>query len=248
MTISLDVALMPALAGPTENKVCIVVDVLRASSTLAVMFAQDVEEVVIAPSVDDARRLTRDLGPSYLLCGEVNGLPPEGFDYGNSPGEFSRLSLAGKRAILATTNGGKLLASLRDASHVLVSSIVNASAVAQTVCELTHSEGDIIIVCAGERGGLGFSLADAIGAGSIVDAMAESGGLALSDGATAALTLYRAHKDALEDALRNSTHGRGLVKLGLADDVRLCAQKDVYHVVPQLAVTTAGYQVLRVAR
>jgi 2-phosphosulfolactate phosphatase len=105
----------------------------------------------------------------------------------------------------------------------------------------------MIIVCAGERGGLGFSVADAIGAGAIVDVMAESDSLVLGDGATAALALYRGHKDALEDALRNSTHGRGLVKLGLADDVRLCAQKDVYHVVPQLAVTTAGYQVLRVA-
>ncbi len=245
MTITIDVALTQGLAGPTEDKVCVVVDVLRASSTLTVMFAQGVEEVVIAPSIDKALRLAQDLGPAYLLCGEVGGLPPAGFDYGNSPSEFSRTKLDGKRAIIATTNGGKLLASLCKASQVFVGSILNATAVAKASSAAAQPDGEVLIVCAGESGGTGFSLADAIGAGAIIAALCEHGDVALSDGAKAALALCQANKDTLEATLANTIHGRGLVALGLADDVRFCAREDVYQIVPQLAATDAEHHVLR---
>ena len=95
----LDVVPVPALLIDLSGQVCIVVDVLRASSTIVTMLERGAQEVLLAPTIEEARSLHQEL-PRYLLCGEEGGLPPSGFDYGNSPSEFSALDLKGQRAIL----------------------------------------------------------------------------------------------------------------------------------------------------
>ena len=100
----LDVALTPNLLADFSGRVCIVVDVLRASSTIVTMLERGAEEVLLAPTIEGARGLHQEL-PRYLLCGEEGGVPPPGFDYGNSPSEFSAIDLKGQRVILRTSNG-----------------------------------------------------------------------------------------------------------------------------------------------
>ena len=100
-----DVALSPALLKGTDSSVCVVVDVLRASSSCVMMFEQGVEAVAIGANPEIAHAIRSQVLPEALLCGEVGGLPPEGFDYGNSPIEFSRLDLSGRQVVLATSNG-----------------------------------------------------------------------------------------------------------------------------------------------
>lgn len=246
MRIKVDVALTPGLAGETEGKICVVVDVLRASSTLAVMFDRGITDVVIAGSVSEALGLKAWLGDDYLLCGEVGGLPPDGFDYGNSPTEFAQLNLDGRRAILATTNGSKLLAELHDAAEVYVGSILNASAVAQSVASASLvSARDITIICSGESGGTAFSLEDAIGAGAIASQLADRDDVEMLDGASAAIAIYRSAEADIANALGITEHGRDLARLGLTTDLEFCARLNSSSAVPRLHKSEAGYTVLR---
>lgn len=152
-----------------KGNVCIVVDVLRASSSIVTLLERGCERLVIAEDVRYARKLHERL-PDHLLCGEVGGLPPEGFDYGNSPAEFSRVDLAGKSVILATTNGTRALADCaREASAVLVGCLLNRTAVARAALHLAgEMSADISVVCAGDAGSSGEDFA---AARAIVDAV-----------------------------------------------------------------------------
>jgi 2-phosphosulfolactate phosphatase len=101
----LDVALLPRDCIEPESCICIIVDALRATSTLAVLFGRGASLVAVAGTIEDARLLHGDM-PGSLLCGEVGGLPPEGFDFGNSPAEFEETELGGRPLVLATRTGG----------------------------------------------------------------------------------------------------------------------------------------------
>jgi len=120
--MKIDVALLPGQRFDPERSVCVVVDVLRASSSIVTLLERGATHVVAAKDTNEARQLHQRL-PDHLLCGEEHGLPPEGFDYGNSPSEFSRLDLSGRPVILATSNGTRILAALADAPVLLVGDI-----------------------------------------------------------------------------------------------------------------------------
>jgi 2-phosphosulfolactate phosphatase len=260
--MKLDVAFLPSLFREPERYVCVVVDVLRASSSLVVLLERGMEEVLLASSIGEARRLARER-PQYLLCGERGGLPPRGFHYGNSPVEFAGLELAGRRAILCTSNGTSALTRAATAPLVLVGALLNATAVGRAATEAAAERGlDVAVVCSGDEGGTAFSLEDALGTGAIVDAIVGLGReapvrarLTLSDGALAALTLYRAHQGQehqpeadpppAETALRASSHGRDLEALGLSEDLSFCARRDAFATVPCLCRDEKGRPVLR---
>jgi 2-phosphosulfolactate phosphatase len=247
--MKLDVAFLPSLFREPGRYVCVVVDVLRASSSLVALLERGVEEVLLAGSIGKARRLAREQ-PQYLLCGERGGLPPRGFQYGNSPVEFAGLDLGGRRAILCTSNGTKALAGVAGAPLVLVGALLNATAVARAAAEAAAERGlGVAIVCCGDEGGAVFSLEDALGAGAIVDAVVglgrETPRLELSDGALAALTIYRAHRGQEQSALRSSSHARDLEALGLGEDLSFCARRDAFAVVPYLLRDEEGHPVLR---
>lgn len=247
--MKLDVAFLPSLLREPARHVCVVVDVLRASSSLVVLLERGVEEVLLAGSIGEARRLARDR-PHYLLCGERGGLPPRGFHHGNSPVEFAGLELDGRRAILCTSNGTRALARVAAAPLVLVGALLNATAVGRAAAEAAVAQGlGIAVVCSGDEGGTTFSLEDALGAGAIVDAVVglgrEAPRLGLSDGALAALTLYRAHQGQEQAALRAGSHARGLEALGLGQDLSFCARRDAFATVPYLQRDEEGRPVLR---
>jgi len=255
--MKLDVAFLPSLFREPEQDVCVVVDVLRASSSLVVLLERGVEEVLLAPGIGEARRLARER-PAYLLCGERGGLPPRGFHYGNSPVEFAGLELAGRRAILCTSNGTGALARAAAAPLVLVGALLNATAAGRAAAASAAARGlGVAVVCSGDDGGTAFSLEDALGAGAIVDAIVGLGReapprrapvrarLELSDGALAALTLYRAHQGQEQAALRASSHARDLEALGLGEDLSFCARRDAFATVPYLRRDEKDRLVLR---
>jgi len=247
--MKLEVAFLPSLLRDPGRYVCVVVDVLRASSSLVVLLERGVEEVLLASSIGEARRLARER-PQYLLCGERGGLPPHGFQYGNSPVEFAGLELAGRRAILCTSNGTRALARAAAAPLVLVGALLNATAVGRASVEAAGARGlGVAVVCSGDEGGAAFSLEDALGAGAIVDAIVglgrETPRLELSDAALAALTIYRAHQGQEQAALRATSHARDLDALGLGEDLSFCAQRDRFASVPHLQRGEEGRPVLR---
>jgi 2-phosphosulfolactate phosphatase len=237
--VRLDVIPVPALLADLSGKVCIVVDVLRASSSIVTMLERGAKEVLVARTIEEARRLHREL-PGYLLCGEEGGLPPPGFDYGNSPSEFGGLDLKGQRAILCTSNGTRAILAAGGAPVVLVGCLLNATAAASAAWREAAIRGlDIAIVCAGEEGGSTYAAEDVLGAGAIVDAIVDPPrrwptALELADETRATLEYYRAQRGQEETALQETTHGRDLLALRLGRDLAFCARRDRFAAVPRL--------------
>jgi 2-phosphosulfolactate phosphatase len=243
----IDVAILPGQRFDTKASVCVVVDVLRASSSIVTLLERGADSVVAAADVEEARKLHRAL-PDYLLCGEADGLPPEGFDYGNSPVEFARLDLSGRSAILSTSNGTRVLAALADeAPAVLVGCLLNRTAVARAALLIAAESGlDVTVVCSAAYGGSVFVLEDALGAGAIVDAaLAIDPGLIASDAARFARDGFAMSQAGIGEAVRSAYHAQELVDAGLGADVAYCGQLDISAVAPLLKRGEGGMLILR---
>jgi 2-phosphosulfolactate phosphatase len=197
----------------------IVVDVLRATSTMAQALAAGYERVVCAAEVDQARALRGEI-PESVVGGERNAVRIEGFDVGASPREF--LEPVARTLILSTTNGTRtILAAAARCQDVLLGSLLNLSAVARAAVRRGE---DVAVLCAGFQGA--FALDDAYCAGRIVQLL---GGVR-TDAAIAAELVARSFPTALE-ALNARTYGPP----GLEEDIAFCAREDVLDVVPRLA-------------
>lgn len=252
----IQVAFLPQLAArePAERGICIVIDILRATTTLTTLLEYGAVGVLVAPDADAAREEKRR-DPGALLLGEIGGLRPDDFDLGNSPRELSPANANGRRAICHTSNGTAAIRAVAGAPAVLLGCLRNATAVAERAFALALADDlPVTIVCAGGAGGRAFALDDTLVAGQlaalIVAAAARAGQVAvLDDAAGAAVTLFRVEVgDALspaaegwEAALRRTSAGQHLAAIGLADDIPFCAQLDTTTFVP-LAQTT-GEQV-----
>lgn len=233
-----NVALVPGEARRWGQKLCVVVDVLRASSMIVTLLDRGCRAVVPAGSLAEARRLARQDGS--LLAGEHNVVRPPGFDFGNSPSEIAGEEFSGQTAVLSTRNGTAVLRSLRNAPTVVIGCLLNATACGRYAFTQARRSGmSIGIVCAGRDGS--FALDDAVAAGLLVESIVtagalESGECVLSDAARAARSLWSGSPDLLA-ALRESTGGRMLAAHGLDEDAVVCARADTSSVVPLLVGT-----------
>ncbi|HLC28053.1 MAG TPA: 2-phosphosulfolactate phosphatase [Dehalococcoidia bacterium] len=242
----IDVALLPGQIGNHSRSVCVVVDVLRASSSIVTLFERGASPVIAANSIENARALHERL-PGYLLCGEKNGLPPGGFDYGNSPAEFSCLDLKGRGAILATSNGTRMLAALARAPAVLVGCLLNRTAIAEATLLVARERGlDIAAVCSAAYGGSTFVIEDALGAGAIIDAcLRAEASVEASDAARFAADAFVTAARDLPAAVASAYHARELSEAGFTKDVSYCARLDVSTVAPLLTRGEDGVLTLR---
>ena len=208
-----------------------VVDVLRATTTIATALAHGAAGVIPVAEPEDAIALAGRLGRDrVLLCGERHSLRIEGFDLDNSPASFTPQAVEGKTLLITTTNGTRALRAVATAASVRTAALVNRTATADA---LAHENGDVVIVCAGEANG--FALEDALGAGALVDTLLTLiGDVELCDGARAAALLYRAVAARLDDAVASADHAQALAEKGFARDVTRCAALDTLTVVPTL--------------
>lgn len=234
MARRVSVALVRSLIEARPNDVCIAIDVLRATTTLAVLFGRGCAGVWLAADVDAAREVGR--ATNRLICGEEGGLPPPGFDYGNSPVEFSRLDLTGREVVFATTNGTGTLRACAVGRHAFAGSFANLTATVQTALRsldaLGEAAGRLVIACAGTRGE--FGIEDAACAGLMVRTVLRDDPAAeLDDASESARRLYESYGNPV-DAVQSAHHARGLHELGLGADVLFCAQLDVTGAVPEL--------------
>jgi 2-phosphosulfolactate phosphatase len=207
-----------------------VVDVLRASTTIAYAIDQGADRIIPLASIEAATALAIKLGEEdVMLCGEREGKRIDGFHLGNSPREYTHDKVGGKTLLLTTTNGTKAISLCEAAREVVVASLVNVSAV---VDYLMNAENGIVLVCAGKFGR--FSMEDALCAGMIVASLRDrrSNNLELGDSAGAAEILYRANSIDPLALLRNCEHGQYLGSLGFDADLQVCARVDALSVVP----------------
>ena len=209
-----------------------VVDVLRATSSIATALANGAAGVIPVLVPEDAVALGQRLGRDRVLfCGERDAVRIAGFDLDNSPASFTSEAIGGKTLIMTTTNGTRALRAVAGAASVRTVGLVNRAAVAQALAR--ESPRDIVVVCSGSENT--FALEDAIGAGALVDALLNlAPEIELRDGARAATLLYRSVAPRLEEAVASADHAQALAAKGFAGDVTQCAQLDVLDVVPIL--------------
>ena len=231
----LDVYLLPALVEPAElaGKVAVVIDVLRATTTIVHALAAGAKGVIPCREIDEAWRLKQELAGNPLLGGERLGLPIAGFDLGNSPAEYAPERVRGRTVIFTTTNGTRALERCREAGRVLIGAFVNFAA----LCQELDGGADIALVCAGTDGQV--TREDTLLAGAIVDDLIRGGTYGLNDQAEIAADAWQTAVRLLTDRplgmmLRASRGGRNLIEIGQENDIELAAQIDKFDIVPEL--------------
>lgn len=228
-TAAIDVAFTPAEIQPTQ--VAVIVDVLRASSTIVAALGAGYERVLCTASPDDAWDLRT---PGRLLAGERECRPIEGFDYGNSPGALDEAR--GEELVLSTSNGTPaILSAMSSAGEVLVGALLNLDALIERI----PAGEDLTVVCAGTAGR--FALEDAYAAGRIVERLEGE----WTDAARAAERIASAYDDTYEP-LAQSADAAVLRATEQTADIEFCAQESVSAVVPEITEATAQVAVASV--
>src|SRR5947209_18518050 len=153
----LHVAFLPSLMAPGQSvwgqgQICLVVDVIRASTSLVTIVERGASPILIAGDVSAARQAAVS-GSDVVLAGEEEGLAPAGFDYGTSPVELARAPLRGRPVVFVTTNGTAAIRAVKDADAVLVAAMRNGAAVCSEAWQESTARGDdLAVVGAGREG------------------------------------------------------------------------------------------------
>ena len=235
----IDVVYAPTAVTPTDvaGRTVVVVDVLRATTTIAVALSNGAKAVLPAASTEEALRIAQNLErDAVILAGERKSVRIEGFALGNSPAEFGPEVVSGKTIVMTTSNGTQALIAAQGAREIIAGAAVNFSAVVERARAALEEYDDLVILCAG--GDKQFALEDAFAAGRLTKVLLPDGGLrrvAVNDGALAALELARHYGERWLRALRASAHGRELVELGFRRDLEVCAAQDTHPVLPLYA-------------
>ena len=209
----------------------IVIDVLRATTTMATALQSGAEAIQVFDDLDDLFRISKRWpAERRLLVGERGGEKLEDFDLGNSPTECTPDRVGGKRLFMSTTNGTRALERVRMVPILLTAALTNRAAVVRYLLE--EQPHTVWIVAAGWRGG--FSLEDTLCAGAIACALEVERGsdCAGDDEAIAAMALFEQWQTRLPQVLRYAHHGRGLAALGCEEDLDYCARLDSVDIVP----------------
>ncbi len=233
---------LPQFVAETElaGSTVVVVDLLRASTTICQALAAGAQGVVPCLEVDETfTTATRYERSQILLGGERGGERIEGFDLGNSPADYTADQVFGRTVLFTTTNGTRALHHARLAKHVLIGAAVNRQAVAQRL----DSTDEVHILCAGTGGKV--TREDILAAGAIASSLegdtnpwAASACREWQELLSTARALRRSPSQQLAQELRSTIGGKDLIALGLDDDLEDCAQLDQLTVVPTLDAHT----------
>jgi 2-phosphosulfolactate phosphatase len=229
---NLDTLLIPEEIKNKElaGKLVVVIDVLRASSTIVTALANGCRGFIPILSPEQVKEEAKQFEKErVLLGGEREGKKIEGFHLGNSPREYEREVVKDKTIIFSTTNGVKTLEMVKDAHRIIIGSFLNLGAVCN-YC--TNFQGEILIICAGKEGQ--FSLEDAACAGGIINSLRDVFPVTYgeADANFTAQLLYEKFNHNILEILRKSQHGRYLESIGLGEDLKFCSQLDFFHIVP----------------
>ncbi|MCX7835359.1 MAG: 2-phosphosulfolactate phosphatase [bacterium] len=229
--MDLDVCLIPQeiTEERINNKTVVVIDVLRASTTILQAIENGCRSIIPTSSVSDAMEIAKQFDrDSILLCGEREGKKIIGFDLGNSPFEYTSDKVFGKTLIYTSTNGSKTILKFHNVKNVIISTFNNLEATASYVASLSNH---ILITCSGklER----FSLEDAVCAGYLVNVLKEKYHFHLgTDGAVAVSQMANQFVDTYQ-LLMNCSHGRFLMNIGMGYDLEICSKLNISKIVPE---------------
>jgi 2-phosphosulfolactate phosphatase len=229
--VRIDVVPMAESVDPRalSGSVALVIDVLRASTSMVAALSHGCAGIVPVAEPEDARRRAADLpAGTVLLVGERSGEPIAGFDLGNSPLELADPRVRGKTVVMTTSNGTRALLAVRSAAAVAVAALVNLGAAAAWA--VGHRRA-VLLVCAGERGAL--SLEDHACAGLLVERLRRDEPKAiLSATATTAADVGRTYDKDVSRLAADSPWARHLARRGRGADVAACLALDTSPIVP----------------
>ncbi|WP_316822289.1 2-phosphosulfolactate phosphatase [Pedobacter gandavensis] len=228
MQKSIEVCLTPALLDlySIEDRVVVVIDVLRATSSMVYGIDNGASAIIPVSQVEDCLNYA-DKG--FLLAAERNGEVVEGYDFGNSPFSYSRGKVSGKTIVLTTTNGTKALHLARKRAHqVVIGSFLNLEALCNW---LRKQDKGVLLLCAGWKDK--FNLEDTLFAGAVVRELRKDF-THFDDSCVAAEDLYALAKDDLRNYLHKSSHSHRLAELNIEEDVKFCLQLNICKAIPVL--------------
>lgn len=215
-----------------QNKTVLIVDVLRASTTIATALKNGARVIIPVASVESAVKYASTLEEgAFLLCGERGGEIIDGFHLGNSPFEYTEEKVKGKTLIYASTNGSIAITKTKYAKYSLVVGFVNISEAVKFVNE--KDSNDILILCSGKLNR--FCIEDAVCGGMITFLLTKGKSkksVNLSDSAVAALKLYKSYRKDLLKMLKESEHGKFLISLGFEEDLKVASSVDSIPILP----------------
>lgn len=210
----------------TEGKICVVIDVLRATSVMVTALHNGAEKIFPFKDIKTIQERCENL-KNIIKCGERNALKIDGFDLGNSPLEFTKEKVFGKDIYMSTTNGTKAVENSLSAEKIIICSFLNIKSVSEKLLEYKK---DVVIVCAGTNGK--FSLDDTLCAGLIIKEMQKHTEIQMNDVLLAAVRISESHEN-IKDILKGSTHYERLLSLGFEKDMEHIFSLNKYSIVPE---------------
>jgi len=214
-----------------RKKVVVVIDVLRASSTIITALMNQAKGIIPVEDMGEASRISQSVdSDNILLCGEKDGVKIEGYDLGNSPLEYSLDRVKNKTLIFNTTNGTKAIKKAVGSSNLYVGSFLNLSTIVHT---LNEEQKDVVLICAGWRGRM--AIEDLLFAGNVIYNLG-NGSLPheARDGSKVAFGLYEKFRDNVSDVIHSSNHAERLKDIADEKDIDYCAQRDICDILPVL--------------
>ncbi len=221
---SLYTVLSPSLLNlyDISNSIVVIIDVLRATSTIAAALHNGAKEIIPVDSVAECIKLGRQM--EVITAGERDGQIAEGLQYGNTPFQYTPEFIKGKTLVLTTTNGTKLLhmALAANAKAIITGSFCNISAVCSY---LSNQKKDVILACAAWKNRV--NIEDSLFAGAVINRIKSNFSISC-DASQIAETIYLEAKDDLFGFMKqkHASHYLRLMGFGLEEDIRFCLTED----------------------
>ena len=220
------VFLTPEMVNPRflKDSTCVVVDILRATSSWVTALGNGAKLIRPVTTLKECKSLKNK---GFLTAAERGGQKIEGFDFGNSPFEYTAENVSGKRIAVTTTNGSRSIKYAGNGGEVLIGSYLNF----RPLCQQLLKRDSVVIICSGWEGQPGME--DVIFAGEIVSLLSNTH-VYPDDAALIAFELYKKARQNMYFFLSQAMHVKRLLKLGLKKDIDYCLKKDIYDIVPKL--------------
>lgn len=226
--MKIETCLSPALFHLYQKEIAnynvVIIDILRATTTICVAFYNGALEVLPCSSPEEAKAQEKN---NFIAAAERNGETVEGFILGNSPQHFTPEKIAGKKIALTTTNGTRALQAAVGANEIIIGSFLNL----ERVCEfLFKNNKHVMLFCAGWKDK--FNLEDTLYAGAVAEKLTQKGASIADDSSHAALDLWQTAKNNLQSYLQKANHVQRFQTLHIESDLTVCTQLNSTPILP----------------